>query len=151
MKKVILTLGISFLCLTSFAQQTGPQSLEYLEMSPAGNKILKFVNQVNSGKSATKGWAEEVFAPSLIAKLGTDDLIGFIKDIQTNDGKLAIYEVMRPKVEEYHVKLKGSKNNGWLDMVVTFEGDMPYRITGFTVDGSEKPAKASKPMYPKGK
>ncbi|WP_425392006.1 hypothetical protein [Ekhidna sp.] len=130
------------------AQQTGKQSFEQLKESPAGSKIIWFLDAVKSG-NLTDESIEKYFAPKLIEKLGADKLMSAFEDIKMNDGTLIMYLANRKEMTEYKLIVKGTKSNEWMEMGFYFEGESPYRIAGFTIDSTPASYETLQPIYPK--
>lgn len=134
--------------VTVTAQQRGPQTLGQLKESPAGSKILNYVTAINRGEDMTEEWVKKQFVPKLITSQGMDKLIGYLKDVQTNEQQLSIYEANRLGMFKYKLKAKSKKTGEWLDLVFTFEESEPYRIAGYTIESTDNGAKAQKPLFP---
>ncbi len=149
MKKIIaVIIMLTSLLSSTNAQQTGQQSLEYLEASPAGSKILNFIRTANEGNAVDEKWVNVLFSTKLIEKIGANGLIDFVKEIRETDGQLHLYDANRPEVLLYRLKAKGTKSNNWIDLEFHFEENPPYRITRFLLDVSDQPATAAQPIFP---
>jgi hypothetical protein len=136
------------LCLNLSAQKKGKQSVAQLKESPAGSRIIWFLDAVKAG-DVTDELITKHFSPILIEKLGVDDLLGTFATIKENDGSLNLYSANRLSMTEYKLKLKGTKSNQWLEMQFYFDDSAPYRIRGFTIDTVEGGNDLSEPIYPK--
>ena len=145
-KLLILLLGF-YVSVT--AQQTGLQSLAQLKESPAGSKIIKYIGSVNDGEELLDGWVTKLFAPKLIEKMSVEKLLDIVTETRKTDGQLHIYKANRSAMFKYRLKVNGLKSGEWFDMVFTFEEGEPYRITGITMDSTDKGTKADKPIFPK--
>ncbi|WP_370086364.1 hypothetical protein [Ekhidna sp.] len=147
MKTLLYILAIG-LAISATSQQRGKQSLAQLEESPAGTKIIWFLDAVKSGKMSEEA-VEKYFAPKLIEKMGADKLKGAFENIRNNDGTLIMYQADRKNMTEYKLIVKGTKSNEWMEMGFFFEDNPPYRIAGFTIDTTEKSFDSLEAMYPK--
>lgn len=149
MKSILLSFLLLFLT-SGFtnAQQLGLQTLEQLQESPAGNRILTFVSTVNDTGTPTEDWVRTNFSPNLLEKLGVKGLLSFIGQIREMDGGLQIYDADRKEVFAYKLKAKGTRSGNWVDMDFLFEEEPPYRIQGFGLDISEQPAQAQQALFP---
>ena len=149
MKNIILSV-IIFICLpfTLSGQQMGPQTVDQLEESPAGNKILKFVSAINSEDSPTEALLQEIFAPSLIKELSLPKLLSYMNQIKENEGGLRLFDANRKEMLLYQVKAKGSTSGNWLDLEFQFEDIHPYKIKGYAIELTEEAAVATKPVFP---
>jgi hypothetical protein len=136
------------LCGSLSAQTTGKQSVAQLKESPAGARIIWFLDAVKAG-DVTDELIKNHFSSVLIEKQGVDGLLGMFANIKENDGSLNLYSANRLKMTEYKLKLKGTKSNGWLEMQFYFEDSAPYRIRGFTIDSIDDGNDLSEPIYPK--
>lgn len=145
MKGIFLS-TLMLLTFTLAAQQRGPQTLSQLEESPAGSKILDYIEAANKGTSVSDAWIKGLFSPKLIDAAGMGALKGMTEESKKLEGKLVIYEANRVGMYKYKLKIE-SQQNGWYDMVFTFEENDPYRITGITLDSSLNGSNA-KPLYP---
>ena len=145
---ILLTISLIFLPFALSAQQMGPQTVEQLEESPAGNKILKFVSAINADIPPSEVLAREILAPSLIEKLSMDKLLGFMNQIKENEGGLQLYEVNRKEMLYFQAKAKGSSSGNWMDIEFHFEDLHPYKINGYSVELTDEAAKAPKPIFP---
>lgn len=141
----LFLLGIT---ISISAQQKGKQTLAQLEESPAGSKIIWFLDAVESGTLSDES-IKKYFSPKLLEKIGPDKIKASFDDIQENDGTLILFIADRLNLAEYKLALKGSKSNEWLEMKFYFEDNMPYRIVGFTIDTTEGGNDLLKPIYPK--
>ncbi|MEQ8903860.1 hypothetical protein [Ekhidna sp.] len=130
------------------SQQKGEQSLAQLEESPAGSKIIWFLDALEAGEMSDQS-IEKYFAPKLIDKSGVDKLKGAFENIKNNDGRLILYQADRKNITEYKLIVKGTKSNEWMAMGFIFEDDSPYRIAGFTIDSIEGAYDSLKSIYPK--
>lgn len=148
MKKVICVVYImlSFSYVVD-AQRKGPQSLNDLKQSPAGGKILAFVDKVNGKESISDQWIKSIFSDRIIEKNGKDKLREFIKDIRQNDAPLDLYDVNRVDMLEYQAKALSNKNNTWLDAVFKLSKNQ-YKIDWFSWFATRVPAKSKARMYP---
>lgn len=135
-------------CFLVAAQQKGKQSLAQLRESPAGSKIIWFLDAVESG-NLTGESISKYFAPKLIDKIGSDKLVTAFEDIKMNDGSLVLYQADRKKMTEYELIVKGTKSNEWMKMGFYFEDENPYRIAGFTIDTTDGSFESLKIIYPK--
>lgn len=149
MRSILLGLLLLFLATTfTTAQHLGPQTLEQLQESPAGSRILTFISTVNSPETPTEDWVQANFSPSLLEKLGVKGLLSFISQIREMDGGLQIYDASRKEMFAYKMKAKGTRSGNWVDMDFLFEEKPPYRIKGFGLDLSDQPAQAQQPLFP---
>lgn len=142
----LILLGLS---VSIIAQSTGKQSVAQLEESPAGSKILWFMDVIKSGKPVSDADVKAYFSPKLIEKMGLDKLKGMFTEIQQNDGTLYIYIAKRESMTKYNLKVKGGKSDEWLEMQFFYEDSNPYRILGFTLDTTEGSLESGDPIYPK--
>ncbi len=140
----LMLLGLS---ITITAQTMGKQTAAQLDESPAGSKILWFIDSVNGGKPVSEGDIKSYFAPKLIDKVGSGELQNMITELQENEGSMTIYKARRVKVTEYKITALGSKSGEWLVMQFYFEDSNPYRMLGFTIDSAEGMVEAE-PIYP---
>ena len=148
MKKYFLFLlcHITFIVLVA-AQQLGPQNLAQLQESPAGSNILTFLNAINDKTEFGEADVQQLFATSLIDKLGTQRLLDLFEDIKQNDGQIELYDAERVATFEYKLKGKALKHQNWLDIALTLDEQPPYKINaiqGIQVSGIAP--KAQKPM-----
>jgi hypothetical protein len=147
MNALFYSLLLGFI-ISAVAQETGKQSFAQLEESPAGSKIIWFLDAVKSG-NLTDESIEKYFSPKLIEKLGADKLMAAFEDIKMNDGSLVMYQADRKEMTEYKLIVKGTKSNEWMEMGFYFEGESPYRIAGFTIDSTPASYETLNPLYPK--
>lgn len=70
-----LLFGIAF---SAVSQQKGKQTLAQLEDSPAGSKIIWFLDALEVGEMSDQSIVK-YFAPKLIDKSGVDKLKGVLK------------------------------------------------------------------------
>ncbi|MCB0854257.1 MAG: hypothetical protein KDD63_18665, partial [Bacteroidetes bacterium] len=136
MKKLITLFLFCFSIYEISAQHLGPQTLPDLKESPAGSKIIDFINLINEGQKVTEQSINELFASGMIEKHGAKKLTGFIQDIQQTDGQLTLYEADRKAMFNYVLKLKGSNHGEWLNADLKLEENPPYGITGFGLNNS---------------
>ncbi len=148
MKKILLA-KLLFASVVVYAQQTGPQTLGQLDESPAGSKILDYIETANEGNAVNEAWIRKLFSPKLINAAGMDVLKEMTENSSKTEGRLVIYEANRLGMFEYKLKVKTTES-GWFDMVFTFEENDPYRIVGITMDSAEKGSSAKKPIFPNG-
>lgn len=146
-----LVVIFSFILFSGLAhtQARGPQTLDQLQESPAGSRILSFISTVNGAKIPTEEWVRVNFSPSLLKKLEVKGLLDFIGQIREMDGGLQIYDADRKEVFTYSMKAKGIRSGNWVDMDFLFEEEPPFRIQGFGLDISDQPARAQQPLFPK--
>ncbi|MEP1033016.1 hypothetical protein [Ekhidna sp.] len=130
-----------------FGQTMGKQSVAQLEESPAGSKILWFMDVVKGGEAISDEVIKTKFAPKLIEKMGLDELKNMITDLQQKEGVLLVYKAKREKVTQYKLKVKGKKSNQWFEMQFYFEESRPYRLLGFTIDSVDG-MEEGEPIYP---
>ncbi len=130
------------------AQQKGSQSLAQLEESPAGSKIIWFLDQVAEGEKISEELVNQYFSPKLIDKMGAEKLISMITQLNKDESEFHLYKVNRRSMFEYKLKLKGMQSKEWFDMVFYFEDGMPYRITGVTIDSGKESVGNETPIYP---
>lgn len=147
MRSILYLLFIGLISLVS-AQTMGKQTIAQLEESPAGTKILWFIDAVNEGKAVTEEQVTQMFDVKLIEKMGMDFLQEAIADIQDNDGTLTVYSIKRKKVTEYTLDLKGEKSGSWLKMKMFFQDQRPYKIAGFLLDSAPEEEASTEPIYP---
>lgn len=147
MKILIYFTFIGF-CFSLSAQTSGKQSVGQLKESPAGARIIWFLDAVKAG-DVTEAHINAHFSPILIEKVGIDGLLGMFADINENDGSLVLYSANRLKLTEYKLKLKGTKSNEWLEMQFFFEDKDPYLFRGFSIDAVDSGNNLSEPIYPK--
>ncbi|WP_436516874.1 hypothetical protein [Ekhidna sp. To15] len=141
----LMLIGLSVLIQ---AQSIGKQSLAQLEESPAGSRILWFMDIIQKGEDVSDEEVKQNFSPKLIDKMGFDKLKDTFSDILENDGTLFIYEAKRKKMTEYKLRLMGEKSGEWLEMQFFFEDSNPYRMLGFTLDSTDGPLESGEPIYP---
>lgn len=137
-------------CIVAIGQQKGEQTLGMLKESPAGSKIIWFLDAVKEGE-ISKESIENYFSPKLLDKMGSDKLMSAFEDIKINDGALVMYQADRKNMTEYKLIVKGTKSNEWMEMGFFFEENNPYRIAGFTIDSVVGSYDSLQPMYPKSK
>ncbi len=94
MKKSILILFLFLYGLTS-AQEMGVQTLDQLKESPAGSKIIQWLDLINSGEEITEEAITSLFSKRLIEKFTALELANMLEDIRQQDGQLDLYEVNR--------------------------------------------------------
>ena len=127
------------------AQTTGMQSVQQLQESPAGSKILAFVDFISSEDELSGENQSSFFSDGLIDRKGTEGLSAVVKDIRLNDGDLIIYQADRLSMFEYKLICKSGKTGSWLSFRVKFEEQMPYGIDGlelYNVELSNPPVQA---------
>lgn len=151
MKKQI-TLAVTFFLMLSGslsnAQQPGPQTLAMLKESPAGNQVLQFLEAINDDSPVDEALVQKLFAQKLIDKHGTAKLADMLKDIRRNDAPVALYDANRKAKFEYALKLQRAATGGWLDLLLTLDEQLPFRIAGVSIDLSNEPAEKEQPMWP---
>lgn len=141
----VLLFGIVF---SASAQKMGKQSLGQLKESPAGSRIIWFIDVIRTGEEVPDKQINEQFAAKLVDKMGMKKLKSVIQDIQMNDGALTLYVAKREKMFQYKLRLKGKKSGEWLEMQFFFEEKDPYRILGFTIDSVPEGNNLLEPIYP---
>ena len=146
MKNTIITFIFLFQLSLVYSQTMGYQNLNQLEESPAGSKIIRFIQLINSGEEITEQHVQQLFAKTFIERHTAEKLLAIFQDIREVDGQLALYDANRVETFKYEVKAMGLKENNWLDMPFTFEKSPPYKIKGIGVNITGKKAKASDPM-----
>ncbi len=147
MRSLVYVLLLGMVC-PSFAQKMGKQSLSQLKESPAGTRIIWFIDIIGSGEEVPDQQIKEQFAAKLVDKMGVKKLKSAIQDIQINDGALTLYVAKRAQMFQYKLKLKGKKSGEWLEMQFFFEETNPYRILGFTIDSIPSGNDLLEPIYP---
>ncbi|WP_420318512.1 hypothetical protein [Ekhidna sp.] len=147
MKPLVFTLLLG-ITISVASQQQGKQTLAMLNDSPAGSKIVWFLDAVKAGEVSEES-IKKYFSPKLIEKMGADKLLAAFEDIKMNDGTLIMYQADRKNMTEYKMIVKGTKSNEWMEMGFYFEGERPYRIAGFTIDSKEGSFESLQPIYPK--
>lgn len=130
------------------AQNMGKQTAAMLKESPAGKKILSFINAANKGEAVTDEFIKSIFHEDIIAKAGLVRLKNMIEnDIPENDGKLTVYLVNRVERYKFVVYAKGGKSDEWLQMDFTHKEARPFKIVGVGLDViDDAPEGADKPM-----
>ena len=151
MKKLITLFFFCFSIYEISAQHLGPQTLPDLKESPAGSKIIDFINLINEGQKVTEQSISELFASGMIEKHGAKKLAGFIQDIRQTDGQLTLYEADRKAMFNYVLKLKGSNHGEWLNADLKLEENPPYGITGFGLNNSGEIPQNQTPILSPGK
>ena len=152
MKKLKMTFVFALtlmlgLTMNSYAQQMGKQTVAQMKESPAGSKILTFINTVNKGEEVPETLIEEIMSEALIKKAGLGQLKNIMEnDIPENDGKLTVYMVDRKERFKYEVYAKGTASEGWLKLEFTMDNTRPYKIKGIGIDGTEAPEGVTEPM-----
>ena len=152
MKKLKTTIAIALvmlLCLSvdSYAQQMGKQTVAQLKESPAGSKIITFINTVNKGEAVSDEQIQALMSEALIKKAGLGQLKNIMEnDIPENDGKLTLYMVDRKERFKYEVYAKGTASEGWLKLEFFMDEARPYKIKGIGIDGTEAPEGVGEPM-----
>lgn len=134
--------------ISIYAQKMGKQSLAQLKESPAGSKIVWFMDAIKLGEEVSDEVMEAQFAPKLIEKMGIDNLKNAIADLQQNEGQLSLYSAKRVKMTQYRLKVKGKKSGEWFEMLFYFEESEPFRMLGFTMDSVEEGNDTIEPIYP---
>lgn len=146
---VLVLSAVSF-CLSG--QQLGPQTLADLEESPAGSNVVRFLKAINETENFTAEDLPQIFAQSLIEKLGTGRLLDVMADIKAHEGLIELYEAERTSTFRYELKAKGLKLDEWIDISLELEDQPPYKISALhSLDISAIPAKTAEPMLKPGK
>jgi len=146
--QALLCLGLLIgLGLQVQAQQTGKQTVAMLKESPAGSKIITFVNAINKGETVTDELVQSIMSDALLKKAGMAQLKNMMEnDIPENDGKLTVYKVERVEMRKFELYALGSKSNEWVKMDFTIMDGRPYKIRGIGVDIVDKPGDVGEPM-----
>lgn len=141
----VLCLGFNF---QSFGQHMGNQTVAQLKESPAGNKVITFVNTVNKGEEPSDELIKSIFSEALIKKTGLIRLKSMIgTDIPENDGKLTLYKVDRAERLKFKAFALGSNTNEWVQLEFTFvRQGQDYKISGLGLDIVDKPEGVGDPM-----
>lgn len=137
---------VLFLNTSLFAQRTGPQSLAMLEESPAGSKIIQFIELLNNGKEVQEEDLSSLFSKRLIDKIGIQKLIGFLEEIRATDGALTLFEADRIDMFEYNTKLFGSESESWVDAEFAFKNAPPYKMDSFGISTTDEPSNNQEPL-----
>lgn len=132
----------------SIAQQKGIQSFNQIQESPAGSRIIWFLQKVIDGAEVTDEEISTHFATKLIDAMGKDRLTGMITQLNEDEQELHLYQANRKGKLEYKLKVKGLASDAWFDMVFYFEDQDPYKIIGIQIDDTDKKPMEDKPMFP---
>ena len=144
---VFASIMVFGLTVNSYAQQMGKQTVAQLKESPAGSKIITFINTVNKGEAVSDEFIQELMSEALIKKAGLGQLKNIMEnDIPENDGKLTVYMVDRKERFKYEVYAKGTASEGWLKLEFFMDETRPYKIKGIGIDGTEAPEGVGEPM-----
>ncbi|MDX1476331.1 MAG: serine hydrolase [Saprospiraceae bacterium] len=147
MKRVALPLlMIVMWCTAAPGQQFGPQTAEQLSNSPAGSRILAFVDMVNHDEAPSSSWLSTTFTPRLVDKLGETKLRDLFDEIRQTDGGLILHEMVRKGMFAYEGIARGQRSGQWVRLTFSFENQSPYRLDAVGLEPgapSEAPA-----LYP---
>ncbi|MEM7368757.1 MAG: serine hydrolase [Bacteroidota bacterium] len=127
-------------------QQLGLQSLEQLEESPAGSRLVSLIRLLNSGEKIEKAHVENLFSKRIIKKNSLKRLRNLMLDIRETDGQLQLYDAERVEMFRYETILWGMKQQEWLALNLDMEDDKPYKIDGLSLRNVEQMAQAESPM-----
>lgn len=149
-----LLLALAFVLWTSslIGQELGQQTLAQLQASPAGSNVIKFLRAINETETFTEKHISELFAQSLITKLGTQRLLDVMADIKAHEGLVELYEADRVSIFRYELKAKGLKQDEWINMSLELEDQPPYKLKAIHgVNISSIAPKNTVPMLQPGK
>ncbi len=151
MKRILLLNACFIFSLSmAFSQQIGQQSLSQLKESPAGSKIITYLDLLNSGEKVTSENIKQLFSQKIIDKHGINKLINIFSDIRDQDGKLSLYEADRTETFRYELILRSGNTNDWLSLNMNFEESSPYKIEGIEIRGGSRAPKKEKVLYQSG-
>ena len=130
--KGLFTTGF-FVCAIVFAgaQTRGPQTIDQLQASPAGSKIIKLLDFISSGKNLGDK-EKRLFTQRMLEENSEKGLMDFIATIRENDGNLVLYKANRLGMFKYELTIKSEKGN-WLSMDVSIQESDPYAIDRFGI------------------
>ena len=146
MKKSILILFVFIFGIIN-AQQMGHQSLDQLMESPAGSKIIKWLDLINSGDEITEEMVNQLFSKRLLDKFTASELANMLTDAQQNDAPLALYVANRVEKFKYENTYRYMESDSWLSGFILLEKTPPYLIDGFSLDDGDRPDDVEEPIY----
>ena len=117
----------------------GNQTLEMLEQSPAGSKIIEFIKVINTAAEITDDHLEALISEKLTKKYGKVSVKQQVfEDLQANDGKITVYKVDRVETGKYEVYAKGSiEPDVWLKFDFFVEdGTPPFSYSWQNLDNT---------------
>lgn len=132
---------------TLFAQFPAPQTLAQLQSSPAGARILQYLDLLNSDTIVSEDAIRALYSKGLLEKYQPKDFVSMLDDVRQRDGQLALYEATLIREVEYALKLRSLKNDRWLDATMTFEKKAPFQLAGFGLHSDAQPAETGEPLY----
>lgn len=145
-KSIFFSVLISLFALQPlWAQTTGMQTLAQLKESPAGSKILKFIDIINNNRAFTDELIKELFSATIIQKHKISGLRGFLEDVKTNDKTITLFDANRKGMFKYELKIKNTAGE-WVNMPFTFEKEPPYGIEGVGAEITNVGAVAKTPL-----
>ena len=146
MKNLILAFLI-FLTSPAQGQQLGKQSMDQLSESPAGTRLIAFIDLINDGEELTTERVSNIFSKRLIEKYGTTVLAEMLEDVRQQDGQVTLYEANRSEKFKYDFIMKSGNTNEWMGGFVMLEKSPPYGIDGFRLDNGDRPENSERPIY----
>ncbi|MDX1666126.1 MAG: serine hydrolase, partial [Saprospiraceae bacterium] len=129
------------------SQQLGEQNLSQLRESPAGSKVIQYLELYNSGDTLDEAVVARLFSERLIAKYSPEALAGIMEDARQRDGKLELYEAVREEIFRYQLLCRSLSAGDWLQLTFDLEKQPPYRIDGIGISGAGTGPEEKSPIY----
>ena len=143
MKKIILFAGGMLICGFVLAQTTGSQTKSMLQRSPAGEKLIRFVQAVNGDLEVNEDFVNTNFSKKGVENLGEPSKA--FNELAEKNGKLVVYEVYRKSYFTFDFTIKGAKS-GWVMLSFDMHNQMPYGINSYEVKSIDTPEKIGEDM-----
>ena len=149
-KSICFLSMLLFCSLQLYAQRIGSQTIDDLNGSPAGSRLLLFIDLIATNKSVTPENSTP-FSQNWYLNQKLQQLNDSIKEIRAKYGSFILYETNRLSFFEFEMLVKATNGHNWRKIKVKVQSGPPYGIENYEILMANPPAASSTPLYiPKG-
>jgi len=114
--------------------------------TPAGGAVEAWIKNYNQfSQEATRTFASETYAASLLAKVSAERFAAMDGDFQDRWGKIVVHKVDAKGEQEASATIRNQDGNIWVRFTVKVEAEPPHKIADLNFERISRPADVAGP------